>query len=179
MALSGTATEESKQYTRVAAEDREAVERFIRDHYEGIHRLARHLTRNSDDAADLAQITFIKACAKLDRYDGRSSLRSWVTGILYHEFLHWRRAKRFFARIFDNQTYDPTGSILDREVLLRAIHSLPTKLRDTFLLVEVHEFTVSEASAILNVPIGTIKSRLSAARTKLRAQIHDGDEHEL
>lgn len=179
MALSGTAAEKRTLYPLVAAGDRDAVERFIRDHYEGIHRLARHLARNTDDAADLAQQTFIKACAKLDRYDGRTSLRSWLTGILYHEFLHWRRARRFFSNLFDRETFDPTHSILNREVLLEAIHGLPPKLRDTFLLVEVHGFSMEETGAILKTPIGTIKSRLSAARTKLRERIHDGETNEI
>ena len=179
MALSGTAADEKITNRTAGAMGPEDAEQIIRDHYNGIHRLARHLTRNTDDAADLAQMTFLKACSKLDRYDGRSTMRSWLAGILYHEFLHWRRGRRFFATLFDNHSFDPTDAILTRETLLQAIHRLPRKLRDTFLLIEVHGFSLGEASIALNVPVGTLKSRLSAARTKLRELLPYEDNHEI
>ena len=159
--------------------DKQAAEKLIRDYYDGIHRLARHLTRNDDDAADLAQATFIKAYAKLDRFDGRSSIRAWLAGILYNEFLHWNRGKRFVARLLDTWSFDPTKQILDREILLQAIHQLPAKLRDAFLLVEVHGFEQTEASLTLNVPLGTVKSRLFAARSQLRQSLEPNSNKEV
>lgn len=174
MAFSGTTTGEIKDKV-IAKNDHESIERVIRNHYDGIHRLARHLTRSQEDAADLAQATFIKAYTKIDSFDGRGTIRAWLAGILYREFLHWRRARRFFSNLFDTQSFDPSEEILSRELLLQAIHRLPVKLRDTFLLVEVHGFSLSEASVTLKVPVGTIKSRLDASRTKLRILLNQDE----
>ena len=179
MEVSRIATEGIRNNLPTAVAKHEAVEKVIREHYKGVHRLARHLTRNNDDAADLAQATFIKACAHFDRFDGRSTMRAWLTGILYHEFLHWRRGRRFFSSLFDRDSFDPTNSILDRETLLQAIHQLPSKLRDTFLLIEVHGLSLAEASIALKVPVGTLKSRQSAARTKLRELITLENDHDV
>ena len=179
MEVSRIAAERIKNDHATASAKQEAIEKVIREHYDDIHRLARHLSRNSDDAADLAQATFIKACAKFDLFDGRSTMRAWLTGILYYEFLHWRRGRRFLSSLFDRDSFDPTNSILDRETLLQAIHQLPSKLRDTFLLIEVHGLSLAEASIALKVPIGTLKSRQSAARTKLRELITLENDHDV
>ena len=63
---------------------------------------------------------------------------------------------------------DPTNQMVDREMLLGAIHRLSKSHSETFLLVEVHGLSVSETALALGVPEGTIKSRLSEARIRLR-----------
>lgn len=156
-----------------AGGDSSAQEAIVRAHYERIHRLSRHLTRNHVEAQDLAQQTFLKACKNAGRYDGRSSVRAWLVGILLHEFSHWRRGRRIFVELRERLSPDPTKQILDREILLNAIHRLSGPLCSTFLLVEVNGFSVAEASAALNVPEGTIKSRLSEARIRLRRSLEE------
>lgn len=161
-----------------ATGDRVAQERIIRAHYDGIHRLARHLSGDHTEAQDLAQQTFVKACGSIGRFDGRSSLRAWLAGILVHEYSHWRRARRFFAQIGERLSPDPTDGLIERELLLRAIRHLPRKQSDAFLLVEVHGFTMAEAAAVLQVPEGTVKSRLSDARSRLRRYLGEAAQPE-
>jgi RNA polymerase sigma factor (sigma-70 family) len=167
------ATNEVELAGAAARGDARAQETVVRLHYEGIHRLARHLSRSHSEAQDLAQLTFIKACRNMERFDGRSSLRAWLAGILVHEYSHWRRSRRLFAELRETISPDPSDQIVEREVLLKAIHRLSQKHSSVFLLVEVHGLSVAESSAAIGVPEGTIKSRLSEARILLRRHLGD------
>jgi RNA polymerase sigma-70 factor (ECF subfamily) len=157
-----------------ARREPKAQEAIVRAHYEWLHRCAWHLCRNHSDAQDLAQRTFLKGFRHMGRFDGRGSLRSWLAGILFHEASHLRRARRVFGDLKSAVLPDPSGRILEREILLDAIHGLSMKLKETFILVELNELTIAEAALSLGVPEGTIKSRLSEARSKLRQQLEAG-----
>ncbi len=159
------------------AGNRTALERIVRDNYDQVYRLARHLSGSYTEAQDLAQNTFISAYRNIKRFDGRSTLRAWLAGILMHECSHWRRSRRPAGSLQELSSPDPVGQILDREILLNAIHRLPEKHSSTFLLVEVHGFSLAEASSALGIPEGTVKSRLSEAKSKLRSYI--GSEENL
>ncbi|HWD37419.1 MAG TPA: RNA polymerase sigma factor [Fimbriimonas sp.] len=150
-----------------------AQEAIVRAYYEKIHRLARHLSRNHVEAQDLAQQTLLKACKHAGRFDGRTTLQGWIVGILLHEYSHWRRSRRLFVELKEHFSPDPSRQILDREVLLNAIHRLPKQHCETFLLVEVHGLSVGEAASALEIPVGTVKSRLSDARAKLRLYLEE------
>src|SRR5580658_10026615 len=108
-------TTELETVRAAAGGDVSAQEAIVHAHYERIHRLARHLTRNHAEAQDLAQQTFLKACKNAGCYDGRSSVRAWLVGILLHEISHWRRGRRIFVELRERLSADPTQQILDRE----------------------------------------------------------------
>jgi RNA polymerase sigma-70 factor (ECF subfamily) len=149
---------------------RPSPDSLVEDHYDDLYRFLRGLTRHVEDAEDLATRTLLRAYRALDRFDGRASLRTWLHGIAYREFLNWRRGRRFLAAL--DQTRGRTDAqfdaLLDRERLRAAIVRLSPKRGAVFALVEVQGMTHEEAGLALNVPPGTVKSRLYEARVHLR-----------
>jgi len=154
-------------------QDREAM---IREHYASVYRFMLTLARNADDAADLTQQTFLRACKGIDQFRERSSLRTWVHSIAYREFVRWRRKRVWLpiARAQD-QTVDPFQSSLDARDLANALARLPAKQRETFVLAEVQELSVEEVAEIQNIPTGTVKSRLHHAKMRLRTLLDTGN----
>jgi len=141
---------------------------WVNDHYEAVLRLALHLTGHIPDAEDLTQQTFIRAAQAAGRFDPNKPLKPWLARILIREFLNWKRGARV-SEALNEDHYACLDLSVDAIVLLDAISSLSDPLRITFLLVEVHQFSVQEAGAALRVPTGTVKFRLHSARKKLQA----------
>ncbi len=150
--------------------ERPNADRLVEDHFDDLYRFLRGLTRHTQDAEDLAQRTLVRAFRSYGSFDGRSSLRTWLHGVAYREFLNWRRGRRLFAAL-DPRQGGPDARLeatLDRERLRGAIGSLSPKLGAAFALVDVQELSLEEAATILKIPVGTVKSRLHEARTRLR-----------
>lgn len=157
---------------------REEHERLVKDHYAPVYRFLRNMARRSDDAEDLTQQTFLRAIAAWSRYDDRLPLRSWLYGIAFHEFCRWRRA-RLWLPLRDDKAAGCTAftQVEDASILLNAIAHLNQSVRATFLLHYVEELSVIEIAALLGVPEGTVKSRLYAARMRLRPLISEEESH--
>lgn len=154
--------------------DREALDALVTRLYPDVYRFLRHLTRHRQEAEDLAQQTFLRALSRLESYEGRASLRSWILAVAYREFLRWRRRRLWLPLVADRPALDdPFGELAEAEALLTAIGRLPEGLRVTFLLFHVEEVPVAEIALALDVPEGTVKSRLHAARTRLRQILGD------
>lgn len=155
---------------RILDGDRAAGERLVSEHYPRISRLLRHLTGSADAAEDLAQQTLVKAWQALATFRGDSSLATWLHRIAYHEYTHWLRARREHAPI------EAAGDLPDARaapgveaVLLRqALAQLPLEQREAFHLYHVQELSIVEVAVVLDVPAGTVKSRLFHARRRLR-----------
>lgn len=163
---------------RIAAGDPEASERLVREHYAPIFRLLRHLTGAREDAEDLTQQTFVAARAKIDRFRGAASLKTWLNRIAINEYSQWKRQRKQTAPLTTEQSIvEPGfGSFIEGESLLRALAALSDKHREAFILHEVEELSVTDVARILQVPAGTIKARLFYARRNLRALLDDGTE---
>lgn len=140
-----------------------------------LRRYARALTRNSDRADDLAQETLLRATAKAHLWQPGTDLRAWLFTIMHNQHVNMvRRAMRDEATIDIEQissslkaTTDPTAARQLRE-LNRALGRLPEEQRRVVLLVGLEGMSYDTAAQILNVPVGTIRSRLSRARDALR-----------
>ncbi len=142
-----------------------------------VYRFLRHLCRHTQEAEDLAQSTFLRAFARIETYGGSAPLRSWLLGIAYREFTGWRRRRLWLPlrgdRPAPGSAYD---ELAEAEVLLAAIGRLPDAIRATFLLHHVEEISVAEIAATLTLPEGTVKSRLHAARARLRQLLREEDQ---
>jgi RNA polymerase sigma-70 factor, ECF subfamily len=154
------------------------AERLVEDHYDDVFRFLRHLTRHTQEAEDLTQQTFIRASKALDKYDGRSSLVTWLHRIAFREFLNWRRGRRLLIGLnpFLGSQDPRIAQVLDTEILLQALSKLPPKTSATFLLIEVQQLSIEEAGTVLGIPAGTVKSRLHDARRRLRTQLCTANE---
>ena len=140
-----------------------------------LRRYARALTRNAERADDLVQETLLRAISKCHLWQRGTDLRAWLFTIMHNQHVNLvRRAVRDETAIDIEQVStslvaisDPTASRQLRE-LERAIGCLPEEQRAVILLVGLEGMSYEAAAQILNVPIGTVRSRLSRGRDELR-----------
>lgn len=151
---------------------------------DAVYRFALHLSRNALDAEDLVQETYLQAFRSADTFKTeRGSIRPWLFKILHNLYRARRRRHAIENRVMaELVTQDATTSTWtepdanegkpidwDRvdEQLKEAIHNLPDDLRATFLLFAAEDLKYRQIAEVLEVPIGTVMSRLSRARKKL------------
>jgi RNA polymerase sigma-70 factor (ECF subfamily) len=140
-----------------------------------LRRYARALTRDVVSADDLVQDCLTRALGKLHLWQEGSDLRAWLFTILHNQYVnHIRRAVREGAAVALNET-EPMlsrapqqGRRLELRDLERAIAQLPEEQRSVILLVGLEGMRYEEVAAVLDVPVGTIRSRLSRGREALR-----------
>lgn len=142
-------------------------------------RYARRLTRDEHEAEDLVQETLAAAYANASSYQPGRSLRIWLFAILHNAFISRARhdavRERYRASSFppDTGPSPQEHSVRLREVAA-ALDRLSEEQRQVLHLIAVEGLSYQEAAAVIGIPIGTLISRLSRARARLRA-IEDGD----
>jgi RNA polymerase sigma-70 factor (ECF subfamily) len=147
-----------------------------------LRRYARYLRREPDHADDLVQECLSRAIAKIDTWQPGTNLRAWLFVILRNCHINEiRREQRIVSIDDDSPASGPTltvpGSQETRVALAEvrnAYLSLSEEHREVLLLVGIEGLQYEEASAILNVPLGTVRSRLSRARQALRQALDAG-----
>jgi RNA polymerase sigma-70 factor (ECF subfamily) len=169
--------------TRRAAFEKEALV-----HLDALYRVALRLSGNPSDADDLVQETMLKAYRSWDQYQPGTNAKGWLLTILRNSFINeYRRRTRHpetvdvdtiepFAVFQDIQEEDPQGAFFDKIVddeVLRAIDGLPEAFRETVVLSDVEGMSYQEIGKILDIPVGTVKSRLFRARQMLQAKLYD------
>jgi RNA polymerase sigma-70 factor (ECF subfamily) len=140
-----------------------------------LRRYARALTRDVVTADDLVQDCLTRALGKLHLWQQGTDLRAWLFTILHNQYVnHIRRSVREGAAIGLNES-EPLlsrapqqGKRLELRDLERAIAKLPDEQRSVILLVGLEGMRYEEVAAVLDVPVGTIRSRLSRGREALR-----------
>ncbi len=167
---------------------RASFEREALVHLDALYRVALRLTGNASDADDLVQETMLKAYRAWDQYEKGTNAKGWLLTILRHAFINeYRRRTRHpetvdldtiepFAVFGEIQEEDPQGAFFDRIVddeVLRAIDALPEAFRETLVLSDVEGMSYQEIGKILEIPVGTVKSRLFRARQLLQAKLYD------
>jgi RNA polymerase sigma-70 factor (ECF subfamily) len=150
-----------------------------------LFRVALTLTGSAADAEDLVQETVIRAFRALDRFDGRHP-RAWMLTILRNTNLNMRRRRRPDLVEDWDAIGDPRPAfgterhvsaeetVLEdmlNEDLESAVDSLDDRFRTVLMLVDVDQLTYAEAAEALGIPVGTVMSRLSRARDRVRAQL--------
>jgi RNA polymerase sigma-70 factor (ECF subfamily) len=158
---------------------RQEFEEAALPHLDDLYRTATRLLADSTKADDVVQDVYLQAWKSFDRFEVGTNCRAWLYKILFHVVHHHRR-KWFNARtvkdseeILDQVAVSsgPIPEQLTDEEILGALDQIPQDFRAVVLLVDVDEFSYKEASGILNVPIGTVMSRLSRGRRLLREQL--------
>ncbi|CRM91705.1 RNA polymerase sigma factor YlaC [Pseudomonas sp. 22 E 5] len=144
-----------------------------------LRRFAVSLTRNASSADDLVQSTLERAIISWADKRVEGDLRAWLFSILYRQFLDAHRRTRRYARMLEFFTgRDDAQPSVERTVIaqatLQAFDQLNTEQRAVLLWVSVEGLSYKEIAEILEVPIGTVMSRLSRARQALR-QLSDGE----
>jgi RNA polymerase sigma-70 factor, ECF subfamily len=149
-------------------------------HLDAAYALARWMTRNDADAADVAQEAFLRAFRYFDSYRGEDA-KSWVLKIVRRTCYSWLARNRS-ADVVSLEAEEEFGdavvtSAIDTEALLesrsdlrlldRLIEALPAPLREAIVLRELHDLGYHEIADVTGVPIGTVMSRLHRARSRL------------
>jgi len=151
----------------------------------GLRRFARALLRgDSEGADDLVQDTLERALSRWHLRRTEGNVRGWLYTILYNRFLtdRHRSRRRGLQDILTEETELPgvdggQDSALEHRDLLRAFSAFPEEQRSVLLLIGVEDLSYDEAARVLCVPIGTVMSRLSRGRERLRHHMH-GDINE-
>ncbi|GLR16551.1 sigma-70 family RNA polymerase sigma factor [Portibacter lacus] len=164
-------------------------EKELLPHIDALKTFAFHLTYNENDADDLVQETYMKAFRFIDKYIEGTNAKAWLFKILKNAYINEYRKKSKrptqvdFEDIVNYHDSDDgsTSSYLDlREEIFQnmmgdevtiAINRLPIDFRTVILLCDVEGFTYEEISKIINVPIGTVRSRLFRARNMLKEKL--------
>lgn len=149
-------------------------------HMNDLFRTALRLLLDHGQAGDAVQETYLVAWKTFHKYDRGTNCRAWLFQILFNVVRHERR-KWFKFRTGKNEDVgemelvapQPIPTNLTDGEILTALDKLSVQFREVLVLVDVDEFSYKEVSEILQVPIGTIMSRLSRARALLRTQLAD------
>lgn len=178
---------ESNLIDRCRKGDPEAFGRFVDLYQARVTGFVRRMVANPDDAADVAQETFLRAFQSFSRFDGRSSVRTWLFRIAHNLCID--RARRLDRRVEEtalidsedegvmdvsDERWQPERLVLDdelREAVEKGIETMSEKLRAVLLLHDREELPYDEIASALGIPVGTVKSRLFLARAHLQAAV--------
>lgn len=147
-----------------------------------LRRYARALLRDRDDADDLVQDVLERAMAGWHRRRQTGSVRAWLFAILHNLAMDRlrRRARRGVPAPIEDvpearlATPPQQESALNQRDIMAFVARLPEEQRSVLLLVAVEDLTYAEVAAVLDVPQGTVMSRLSRARERLRQMMEEG-----
>jgi RNA polymerase sigma-70 factor, ECF subfamily len=158
---------------------RQRFEELIVPEMSFLARISRAMSHSQAEADDLAQETLVKAFRAIDRFDGKYP-RAWLTRIARNTAINRDQRNREFLQADDtplepegdpSELTDPEDIVLSGEVdadLTRALDDLPPAFRTLIQLVDVEGMSYQEAADVLDIPIGTVMSRLHRGRERLR-----------
>jgi RNA polymerase sigma-70 factor (ECF subfamily) len=174
-----TPNDEARLIAAARDGDSRAFAALVDAHQQAVRGFLRRFAGHWADADDLAQEAFVTAWRKLARFEGRSSFRSWVSGI---GFRIARDAKRAHGRAqvrdtnwLAEQGAEAGAPLEDRLAVERAMVELPDDQRAAVALCLGEGFSHSEAAAILQMPLGTVKSHVTRGRERLLRALETDD----
>ena len=173
--------------------DADAFEQMLLEHQKNVYNLCYRMAGNPDDAMDLSQETFLRAWRCLDQYQFASAFSTWLYRLCSNiciDFLRRRRRQQTVPLTFEDadgeeQTYAvpdaqplPAEQVelkLTRETLAAAMAQLLPEHRAVLQLRVVNEMSYEQIADVLDIQIGTVKSRLSRARNQLKKILERGN----
>lgn len=169
-------------WQRESREAREAMEDIVRRYYEDVWRFcARRI--GPEAASDATQETFVTAQRRISDFEGRSELKTWLLGIALNHCRNLHRKARNEGPVEWLRTdgREPAmdgldSQVIDREALRTALANLSEEHREVVLMHEIDGLTYQEAAELLDIPVGTVKSRLHHAFVNLRAALRGQEE---
>jgi RNA polymerase sigma-70 factor (ECF subfamily) len=156
----------------------EVFTRLVDAYHAALYRFALSLARNAADASDLTQQTFYIWATKGDALRDSAKAKTWLFTTLYREFLRTRRRGQRLTSLEElppgeqdipDDAAPPALDRLDGEAVLSALQELDEAFRAPLTLFYLQDLSYAEIAETLDVPIGTVMSRLSRGKTQLRA----------
>jgi RNA polymerase sigma-70 factor (ECF subfamily) len=158
------------------------VERLVEEHYASLYRYAYRLSGSEADAEDLTQETFCKAQMSLKQLREPDRAKSWLFSILRNAYLHRVRTEKIQATLSLELVGElpdeiPSESLpdVDQDVLQKALGELPEGFRTPILLYYFDDFSYRDIAEQMDLPIGTVMSRLARAKAVLRSKLFPPD----
>ena len=160
-------------------------------HADALYNFAYHLTYNEEDANDLVQETFMKAFRFINSFDSGTNAKAWLFKILKNGFINeYRRKKKEPSKVdyediiayqdADEENggvaFDLREDIFDGmmgDEITVALNRLPIDFKTVILLCDIEGFTYEEIAKIIDIPIGTVRSRLHRARNMLKESLKE------
>jgi len=152
-------------------------EQLVAEHHQVVYRYAYRLTGSVPDAEDLTQQVFLVAQQKLDQLRKVGNAQAWLFAILRNSFLKSRQRQRPVPAATLRLNIDsipaevPDDEDIDRQRLQNALDQLPADFRMVLLMFYFEECSYREIAESLDLPIGTVMSRLSRAKAHLRSKL--------
>ena len=156
--------------------DNEAFLELINENKLNIYRVARGILSNEHDIEDAIQNTVIKAYEKINTLKKNEFFRTWLVRILINECNEIIRKNKRIVSINESNHEEKYNDYYENIDLTNAINSLSEELRVTTVLFYFEDMSIKDIASILNIPNGTVRSRLSRARKILREIIGDDEE---
>lgn len=181
--------DEKKWIKKASAGDADAFEQLVLQYQTPVYNLCLRMTGDPEDAADMTQESFLKAWRNLDSFQGNSAFSTWLYRLASNTCLDHLRLKKRRPQLslvmedadgeeqeldIPDESPDPEEQVIaleEQSILNGALQSLEEQPRQILILRAVHGLSYTEISQVLNVPEGTVKSRLARARDQLRKKL--------
>lgn len=181
----------AEETNTIKKSNNELFEKEFLPHADALYNFAFHLTYKEEDANDLVQDTFLKAFRFIDSYERGTNAKAWLFKILKNGFINEYRRKTRQPNEVDYEDFltyqetDTAASVGDMDLredlfkgligdeVTKAVNGLPVDFRTVILLSDVEGFTYEEIAKIIDIPIGTVRSRLHRARNLMKEKLRD------
>ena len=185
---------ENQQYPEIIVSEKSKAKNFNDEaipHKEALYNYALKISGNIEDAEDLVQDTYLKAYRYFDQYNSGTNCKAWMFMIMKNSFINnYRKEKREPGKVYydgpsnfylrSNLTGPASNSpeefflnqMLDDETAT-ALNQLPEKMREVIVLCDIEEYSYEEIAEMVNIPVGTVRSRLHRARRTLQESLFD------
>ena len=143
-------------------------EQAVLPHLDAAYNLARWLTRDQRDAEDVVQEAFLRALRHFNSFKGGDA-RPWLLAIVRNTYYTWRKHNRMSEEEADESS-DPEMLLLretDRQLIQSALRRLPKEFMEVIVLREFEELSYKQIAEVIQIPCGTVMSRLARARKRL------------
>lgn len=165
--------------TRMIQGDSQAFHQIYQQTHHHVYRMLCFLLRNKEDAGDVMSEVYLNLCKALPGYSFNQPFQSWLNGLIIRQANNWRRkiwrrmrlferAKSFAMEYSSDQSEANYLAYEQRSEMLGLVNKLPYKLREVIVLRHYQDCSLEEIATLLQVPIGTVKSRHHSAIRKLR-----------
>ena len=155
---------------------------LVDEQYAPLFRFALALAKSEADASDLTQQTFFIWASKSDQLRDPSKAKAWLFTTLHREFLNRRRHEVRFPQVeldeacVEEMSISPNMSVFDSTTVLQALSELEEPYRAVITLFYLEQFSYRDIADVLEIPVGTVMSRLSRGKAQLRQRLVSKEE---
>jgi RNA polymerase sigma factor (sigma-70 family) len=176
--FTGTFVSARGSYYKAGQEAELNFERLVEFYYGPLYRFAMSLTRTESDAGDLVQDTFLAWAAKGHQLRDKSKVKAWLFTTLHRRFLESQRRIVRFPHLELDEASDDLPSLepglvdqLDSQTVVQMLNQVDSQFQSAVALFYLEDYSYNEIAVILEVPLGTVKSRIARGLAQLRALV--------